>query len=240
MNQKKQHKFETYETFKNHMKNFYTVIQNNNKLDNVILELLIGYTIFSYENIKNTNQGIQTLYNYIGVIKNARIYEKNKSNDSIVIELNPDHIGIYTNKPEIHLSIYNITSDRFSSIEIDPYNKIMIIRCNKCTEKDGRCPFTYPNIETQSALYYLGPLNNIQKGHRSKYYSNHNRLSLSTPIYSSLSSQSSQYSSNYDPRTFPVNPEYSIATGIHQPNKVHYYLASGNTNLRFINNPINQ
>ena len=105
------------------MKNFYTVIQNNNKLDNVILELLIGYTIFSYENIKNTNQGIQTLYNYIGVIKNARIYEKNKSNDSIVIELNPDHIGIYTNKPEIHLSIYNITSDRFSSIEIDPYPK---------------------------------------------------------------------------------------------------------------------
>lgn len=211
---KNYHKFSDYGYLKKYLKTNYSQINNNNNL-----EFFKQYTVYSYEKINN-----EYSYYYIGEIKEANI--NNEHYDNISIILKPDLIGIYRNKPEIEFSEYNIESEQFSSgeqfssIEIDSYYNIMIIRCNGCSEGDCRCPFRNP--ETESVREYLGPIG---------YYSNSLRNMYTSPTYSSLGSVRSEYTNNsiiYDPRTIPSNVEYFVAS--RSPEKVEYDRGVGNNN----------
>jgi hypothetical protein len=124
-------KYGTYNDFKVNMK--------------LRLEQIIGYTILSYEKIK-TRLGLgEKLYLYVGEIENVT-NEVIENKDSIKIKLKNNQYCVYT-RNDIIFSNYNIKPYMFSSIEIDSDNKIIIIRCDKCTEKKGRCPFDHVYVE---------------------------------------------------------------------------------------------
>ena len=219
MKLKKYQTFNEYLAFKEYMKSIYSKVNNNTEL-----ELLEGYNVYSYEK-KNSKEGI---YHYVGEIEEASIKEKY---GYILIRFNYDSLGMFVNREEIYFSEYNITPENFSSIEIDSYNKIIIIRCNGCSDEQCKCQFTVQETKSE----YLGnDNNNNTQSHQ--YYTNNRRKHSNNTFYSPLSSVSSKYSNTssntssiiYDPRTIQQEVEYSLAHP--SKNKVDYVSFHKNNN----------